>query len=133
MNKNFELYFENPLNIGNLDNYNYCILLGSPLEGALIKLQILVNKQEVVDVKYKAYGALAIALMSWYTQAIKGKSFLDIKNLELQNLEKDFEITPIKMNNLFLLKQIHADWIKKIIDSNLNLKESYATNKRRKI
>lgn len=114
MNENVWAHFCDPKNSGNLSDYNYSKMLGSPREGALIKLQILVEDQRVKAIGYKAYGALAIALMSWYSDKLKDKELEEIKNIEIETLTSHFAIDPVRLNNFLLLKEIHSDLIENL-------------------
>lgn len=112
-NINLLNHFEEPKNFGNLEHYNYTKMLGSPQEGAIIKIQLLIENNMIQSVGYKAYGATAIASMSWYTENIKDKSLEELKKIDIQRLSIDFEISSLKLNNILLIDQIHKDLIDK--------------------
>ena len=81
-------HYENPRNVGSLDKNDQQVgtgLVGAPACGDVMKLQIKVNEQGIIeDAKFKTYGCgSAIASSSLVTEWVKGKSVQDaltIKN-----------------------------------------------------
>lgn len=124
LNKNFLLHFNSPKNYGKLENFNFDCIVGNPKEGCIIAVQMLINEDIITNIKYKAYGAMAIAAMSWYSQNIKEKSVQTACNVDIESLYNHFEINPVKMNTILLIKEIHNIWTKKF-----NLKESHHARK----
>lgn len=84
-------HYENPRNIGSMDKKDYDVgtgLVGAPACGDVMKLQIKVNKDGIIeDAKFKTFGCgSAIASSSLITEWVKGKSIdaaLEIKNTEI--------------------------------------------------
>jgi len=84
-------HFENPRNVGSLDKEDNQVgtaIVGAPACGDVMKLQIKVNDQGVIeDAKFKTYGCgSAIASSSLVTEWIKGKTLSEaeeIKNVEI--------------------------------------------------
>ena len=74
-------HFENPKNIGSFDKNDPSIgtgLVGAPECGDVMKLQIKVENEKIVDAKFKTFGCgSAIASSSLATEWIKGKSLDD--------------------------------------------------------
>ena len=86
-------HYENPRNVGLLDESDSRVgtgVVGAPVCGDVMKLQIKVNENGIIeDAKFKTYGCgSAIASSSLATEWIKGKTIakaLAIKNLDIAN------------------------------------------------
>ena len=84
-------HFENPRNVGSLDKEDSRVgtaVIGAPACGDVMKLQIKVNDEGVIeDAKFKTYGCgSAIASSSLVTEWIKGRTLSEaeeIKNVEI--------------------------------------------------
>jgi nitrogen fixation NifU-like protein len=81
-------HYENPRNVGTMDKDDLTVgtgMVGAPACGDVMKLQIQVDKQGVIqDAKFKTYGCgSAIASSSLLTECVKGKTLyeaIEIKN-----------------------------------------------------
>ena len=86
-------HYENPKNVGSMDKESEQVgtgLVGAPACGDVMKLQIKVNNQGVIeDAKFKTFGCgSAIASSSLITEWVKGKNLDEahsIKNTEIAN------------------------------------------------
>ncbi len=72
-------HYENPRNVGSFDNNDENIssgMVGAPACGDVMKLQIKVNDEGIIeDARFKTYGCgSAIASSSLVTEWVKGKS-----------------------------------------------------------
>ena len=84
-------HYENPRNVGTLDKDDKSVgtgMVGAPACGDVMKLQIKVNEDGVIeDAKFKTYGCgSAIASSSLLTEWVKGKTLTEasmIKNTDL--------------------------------------------------
>ena len=84
-------HYENPRNVGSLDKKDPNVgtgLVGAPACGDVMKLQIKVNDEGVIeDAKFKTFGCgSAIASSSLITEWVRGKSVEDageIKNTQI--------------------------------------------------
>ena len=84
-------HYENPRNVGSYDKSDMTVgtgMVGAPACGDVMKLQIKVNEQGVIeDAKFKTYGCgSAIASSSLLTEWVKGKTLDEaaaIKNTEI--------------------------------------------------
>ena len=83
-------HFEKPWNVGsfNKDDTNIGTgLVGAPACGDVMKLQIKVENDVIVDTKFKTFGCgSAIASSSYVSEIIKGKTIdecLEVKNQEI--------------------------------------------------
>ena len=96
-------HFKNPRNLGSLDKSDPGVgtgLAGAPECGDVMKLQIKVNDQGVIeDAKFKTFGCgSAIASSSLATEMMKGKTpdeALEIKNTLLV---EELSLPPVKIH-----------------------------------
>ena len=95
-------HFEKPRNVGTMKNSDNVGtgLVGAPACGDVMKLQIRVNDQGVIeDAKFKTYGCgSAIASSSLVTEWVKGKT-LD-QALEIKNslIAEELALPPVKIH-----------------------------------
>src|SRR5436190_20208792 len=95
-------HYENPRNVGSLDKNATDVgtgLVGAPECGDVMKLQIKINKEGVIeDAKFKTFGCgSAIASSSLATEWVKGKTIdqaLAIKNVDIV---RELNLPPIKI------------------------------------
>ena len=96
-------HYENPRNVGTFDKDDPDIgtgMVGAPACGDVMKLQIKVSEQGVIeDAKFKTYGCgSAIASSSLVTEWLKGKTLtqaLEIKNTEIA---EELALPPVKIH-----------------------------------
>ena len=99
--KNVLDHYKNPRNVGSLNNNNINVgtgLVGAPACGDVLKLQILVEENTIVDVKFKTFGCgSAIAASSYTTELVKGKKLdtFTVKNNEIAN---HLSLPPVKLH-----------------------------------
>ena len=115
-------HYEHPRNVGAFDKEEDGVgtgMVGAPACGDVMKLQIKVNKEGVIeDAKFKTYGCgSAIASSSLVTEWVKGKTVdqaLDIKNTQIA---EDLALPPVKIHCSILaedaIKAAVADYKKK--------------------
>jgi nitrogen fixation NifU-like protein len=115
-------HYENPRNVGSFTKEDEGVgtgMVGAPACGDVMKLQIKVNKQGVIeDAKFKTYGCgSAIASSSLVTEWVKGKTVdqaLEIKNTEIA---EELALPPVKIHCSILaedaIKAAVADYKKK--------------------
>ena len=96
-------HYENPRNVGSFENGDESVgtgMFGAPACGHVMKLQIRVNDQGVIeDAKFKTYGCgSAIASSSLVTEWVKGKT-LD-QALEIKNslIAEELALPPVKIH-----------------------------------
>ena len=96
-------HYENPRNVGSFDKDDDSVatgMVGAPACGDVMKLQLKVNKDGVIeDAKFKTYGCgSAIASSSLVTEWVKGKTLdqaLDIKNTQIA---EELALPPVKIH-----------------------------------
>lgn len=96
-------HYENPRNVGAFENGDDDIgtgMVGAPACGDVMKLQIKVNRDGVIeDAKFKTYGCgSAIASSSLVTEWVKGKTLdqaLEIKNSQIA---EELALPPVKVH-----------------------------------
>jgi nitrogen fixation NifU-like protein len=96
-------HYENPKNVGAFDKDDLSVgtgLVGAPACGDVLRLQIKVNDQGVIeDARFKTYGCgSAIASSSLVTEWIKGRTLdqaLSIKNSEIA---EELALPPVKIH-----------------------------------
>ena len=96
-------HYENPRNVGAFDKGDDSVgtgMVGAPACGDVMKLQIKVNEQGVIeDAKFKTYGCgSAIASSSLVTEWVKGKTVdqaLEIKN---SHIAEELVLPPVKIH-----------------------------------
>ena len=96
-------HYENPRNVGSFtkgDDQVGTGMVGAPACGDVMKLQIRVNEQGIIeDAKFKTYGCgSAIASSSLVTEWVKGKT-LD-QALEIKNslFAEELALPPVKIH-----------------------------------
>lgn len=96
-------HYENPRNVGSFEKGDDSVgtgMVGAPACGDVMKLQIRVNDQGVIeDAKFKTYGCgSAIASSSLVTEWVKGKT-LD-QALEIKNslIAEELVLPPVKIH-----------------------------------
>ena len=68
-------HFTNPRNVGEIENPDGQAVVGDPACGDQMKVEIKVENNSIVDIKFKSYGCPgAIATSSMMTQLAKGKT-----------------------------------------------------------
>lgn len=96
-------HYENPRNVGAFDKGDDSVgtgMVGAPACGDVMKLQIKVNDQGIIeDAKFKTYGCgSAIASSSLVTEWVKGKTVdqaLEIKN---SHIAEELALPPVKIH-----------------------------------
>lgn len=93
-------HFNNPRNMGEIENPGGVGKAGNPVCGDIMNLYIQVDNDRIVDARFKTFGCgAAIATGSMVTQMIKGKTLNEA--LEISNravVEALDGLPPIKMH-----------------------------------
>ncbi len=96
-------HYENPRNVGVLDAKDESVgtgLVGAPACGDVMKLQIKVNDQGVIeDAKFKTFGCgSAIASSSLATEWIKGKTLEEANTIKNTEIAQHLSLPPVKLH-----------------------------------
>ena len=115
-------HYENPRNVGTFDKDDSDVgtgMVGAPACGDVMRLQIKVNDQGIIeDAKFKTYGCgSAIASSSLITEWVKGKSLDDALAIKNSEIAEELELPPVKIHCSILaedaVKAAVADYRKK--------------------
>lgn len=96
-------HYENPRNVGSMDKEDKTVgtgLVGAPACGDVMKLQIRVNDEGVIeDAKFKTFGCgSAIASSSYATEWLKGKTIEEAKELKNTVISQELTLPPVKIH-----------------------------------
>ena len=96
-------HYENPRNVGSLDKDDESVgtgLVGAPACGDVMKLQILVGEDGIIeDAKFKTFGCgSAIASSSLVTEWVKGKSVDEAAEIENTQIAEHLALPPVKIH-----------------------------------
>lgn len=93
-------------------------LVGAPACGDVMKLDLKIKEDIIVDVKFKTYGCgSAIASSSLFVDLLKGKTLAEAKLIKDKEIAEVLELPPIKLHCSVLaesgIKKALEDWEKK--------------------
>ena len=96
-------HYENPRNVGAFDKNDDGVgtgMVGAPACGDVMKLQIRVNEQGIIeDAKFKTYGCgSAIASSSLVTEWVKGKTLDEAMALKNTQIAEELALPPVKIH-----------------------------------
>ncbi len=96
-------HYENPRNVGTLDKNDPTVgtgLVGAPACGDVMKLQIRVNAEGVIeDAKFKTFGCgSAIASSSLVTEWVKGKTVDQALQIKNTDVAEELALPPVKIH-----------------------------------
>jgi nitrogen fixation NifU-like protein len=115
-------HYENPRNVGTLDKEDPTVgtgLVGAPACGDVMRLQIRVNDQGVIeDAQFKTFGCgSAIASSSLATEWIKGRTLDEASAIKNSEIVEELNLPPVKIHCSVLaedaIKSAIADYRKK--------------------
>jgi len=96
-------HYENPRNVGKMDAEDPDVgtgMVGAPACGDVMRLQIKVNEQGIIeDAKFKTYGCgSAIASSSLATEWMKGKTLEEAETIKNTQLAEELALPPVKIH-----------------------------------
>ena len=95
-------HYNNPRNVGSFHTDDVKVgtgIVGAPECGDVMKLQIKVEGDRIVDAKFKTFGCgSAIASSSFATQWIKGKSLDEARKINNSQIVKELSLPPVKIH-----------------------------------
>lgn len=99
-------YFQNPKNVGEIENPDGIAKEGSPACGDMVQLHLKVNDetQEIEDIKFRSYGCASnIATGSIITEMAKGRSIDEAKEITWQQAADELGGLPAVKNHCSVL------------------------------
>lgn len=96
-------HYEHPRNVGSFDKGDPSIgtgMVGAPACGDVMKLQIKVNGEGVIDdARFKTYGCgSAIASSSLLTEWVKGKTLEEAGEIKNAAIAEELALPPVKLH-----------------------------------
>jgi len=95
-------HYEQPRNIGSMDSTSLNVgtgLVGAPECGDVMKLQIMVEDDKIIDAKFKTFGCgSAIASSSLATEWVKGKSLDEAQSIKNTDIVEELSLPPVKIH-----------------------------------
>jgi len=96
-------HYENPRNVGKMNAEDPDVgtgMVGAPACGDVMRLQIKVNEQGIIeDAKFKTYGCgSAIASSSLATEWMKGKTLDEAETIKNTQLADELALPPVKIH-----------------------------------
>jgi nitrogen fixation NifU-like protein len=96
-------HYENPRNVGSFEKNDPTVgtgMVGAPACGDVMKLQIKVNNEGIIeDAKFKTYGCgSAIASSSLVTEWVKGKTLDEAGSIKNSEIAEHLALPPVKIH-----------------------------------
>ena len=95
-------HYDNPRNVGSLDKNDRSVgtgVVGAPECGDVMKLQIKVEGDRIIDAKFKTFGCgSAIASSSLATEWIKGKTLDEAGRITNSDIVEELTLPPVKIH-----------------------------------
>ena len=95
-------HFNNPRNMGSFKKDEDGVgtgMVGAPECGDVMKLQIKVEDETIVDAKFKTFGCgSAIASSSLATEWLKGKSIEEAQQIKNTDIVQELNLPPVKIH-----------------------------------
>lgn len=114
--KNVVDHYTNPRNVGSFKKDEPNIgtgIVGAPACGDVMKIQIKVDKDIIVDTKFKTFGCgSAIASSSYASEIIKGQNINDVKKIKNKDIAKYLNLPPVKLHCSMLAEDAIKEAIK---------------------
>ena len=95
-------HYNQPRNVGSMDKAAEDVgtgIVGAPECGDVMKLQIQVEGDRIVDAKFKTFGCgSAIASSSLATEWIKGKTLEEAMSIKNTQIVEELSLPPVKIH-----------------------------------
>ena len=95
-------HYNNPRNVGSLDKSKTTVgtgVVGAPECGDVMKLQIEIEGDRIVDAKFKTFGCgSAIASSSLATEWVKGKTLSEALQIQNTQIVEELALPPVKIH-----------------------------------
>lgn len=108
-------HFQNPRNVGEIEDADGVGEIGNPVCGDIMKLYIKVKDDRIVDAKFKTFGCgAAIATSSMVTELVRGKTLEEAEKISRNTVAEALDgLPPIKMH----CSNLAADALGKAIEN----------------
>jgi nitrogen fixation protein NifU and related proteins len=114
-------HYNNPRNVGSFKKEEKDVgtgVVGAPECGDVMKLQIRVEDDKIVDAKFKTFGCgSAIASSSLATEWLKGRTLAEAEKIKNTDIVQELNLPPVKIHCSVLaedaIKAALADYKKK--------------------
>ena len=124
-------HYNNPRNVGSLPKDSEDVgtgVVGAPECGDVMKLQIKVENDTIVDAKFKTFGCgSAIASSSLATEWLKGKSVDEAQQIKNTDIVQELNLPPVKIHCSVLaedaIKAALGDYQKKAEEKKVKTEE----------
>ena len=129
-------HYNNPRNVGSFKKDDDGVgtgIVGAPECGDVMKLQIKVENDTIVDAKFKTFGCgSAIASSSLATEWLKGKSVTEAQKIKNTDIVEELNLPPVKIHCSVLaedaIKAALGDYQKKADENKLKVEETAASS-----
>jgi nitrogen fixation NifU-like protein len=95
-------HYNHPRNVGSMDKGSNRVgtgIVGAPECGDVMKLQIEVEGDMIVDAKFKTFGCgSAIASSSLATEWLKGKTLEEAREIDNVQIVEELSLPPVKIH-----------------------------------
>jgi nitrogen fixation NifU-like protein len=129
-------HYNNPRNVGSFQKDASDVgtgIVGAPECGDVMKLQIKVENDTIVDAKFKTFGCgSAIASSSLATEWLKGKSLSEAQKIKNTDIVQELNLPPVKIHCSVLaedaIKAALGDYQKKAVEKKPTPAEAVITS-----
>ena len=129
-------HYNNPRNVGSFKKDDDGVgtgIVGAPECGDVMKLQIKVENDTIVDAKFKTFGCgSAIASSSLATEWLKGKSVQDAQKIKNTDIVEELNLPPVKIHCSVLaedaIKAALGDYQKRAEEKKSKVEEAAASS-----
>jgi nitrogen fixation NifU-like protein len=129
-------HYNNPRNVGSFQKDADDVgtgVVGAPECGDVMKLQIKVENDTIVDAKFKTFGCgSAIASSSLATEWLKGKSLAEAQKIKNTDIVQELNLPPVKIHCSVLaedaIKSALGDYQKKAEEKKLKPAEAASSS-----
>ena len=115
--KNIIEHFENPRNIGSFkkgESNVFTGLVGAPACGDVMKIELKIEEDVIVDCKHKVFGCgSAISSSSYVTELIKNKRIEEVEQITNKDIAKHLNLPPVKLHCSMLAEDAIKNAIQK--------------------
>ncbi|PCI30323.1 MAG: Fe-S cluster assembly scaffold IscU [SAR324 cluster bacterium] len=95
-------HYNSPRNVGSMDKEDLSVgtgIVGAPECGDVMKLQLKIVNDQIVDAKFKTFGCgSAIASSSLATEWVKGKSVDEALQITNYEIREELNLPPVKIH-----------------------------------